>query len=115
MRNFVAEGLAIDFTAGANILSGQGVLLGALFGVATGDIANGALGTIKVTGVFDLPKAPSQAWTVGQRIYWDAANARTTNVLTGNTFIGVAVRAVGGGASPAELIGRVRLNGSAPV
>jgi predicted RecA/RadA family phage recombinase len=110
MRNFVARGDRIVITATSNVTSGSGVLVGSLFGVAEGDIANGAEGVIVLEGVFDLPKAPSQAWTVGQLIYWDTANSRATNVAGSNKLIGVAVAPVGGGAG--ETIGRVRLNGA---
>lgn len=110
MKNYIAPGLRLTITAGAAYASGAGVLVGSIFGVAEGFIDNGAEGVIVVEGIFDLPKAPSQAWTVGALIYWDAANARCTNVATGNKLIGVAVLAVGSGAG--ETTGRVRLNGA---
>jgi len=108
MKNYDSDGDTLTITAGATTVSGDGVLVGSLFGVATGDIANGAQGTILLTGVFDLPKAPSQAWTLGAKIYWDATNKRCTNVATGNTLIGAAMLVVGNTAG--EIIGRVRLN-----
>ena len=111
MRNFIAHGHAITITAAADIASGAGVLLGSLFGDATGAIANGQDGIINLEGIFDLPKAPSQAWTIGAPIYWDAGNSRCTNVASTNKMIGAAVAAVGGGAG--ETVGRVRLNGAA--
>lgn len=110
MKNFVARGDVLEFTAGATIVSGQGVLAGTVFGVSTGNVANGAQGTLNLTGVFDLPKVGSQAWTVGQRVYWDAGNARCTTAATGHTLIGTAYAAVGSGAG--ETTGRVRLNGT---
>lgn len=111
MKNYVSSGATLTITAGADIASGAGVLVGSLFGVAAGAIANGADGTINLTGVYDLPKVGSQAWTVGAKVYWDAANARCTTVASGNTLIGVAAREVGSGAG--ETTGRVRLNGTA--
>lgn len=111
MKNFIAVGNTLTITAAADTASGSGVLVGSLFGVAAGDIANGAEGVINLTGVYNLPKAPSQAWTVGAPIYWDAGNTRCTNVASTNVPIGCAVAAVGGGAG--EATGRVRLNGAA--
>lgn len=111
MRNFDAIGDKINITAAAAIVSGQGVLVGGIFGVAEANADIGQLAVINLTGVYSLPKAPSQAWTVGQVIYWDAANSRTTNVLTGNTRIGIATQAVAGGAG--DTVGVVRLNGAA--
>lgn len=111
MRNFIAPGSRVTITAGSDIQSGDGVLQGALFGVAGADIASGDEGEIMVEGVFELPKAGSQAWTVGARVYWDNGNSRCTTAASGNTLIGVAYDAVGSGAD--ETSGRVRLNGAA--
>lgn len=111
MKNFVAVGNTLTITAGADIASGAGVLVGSLFGVAAGHIAEGAEGVVNVTGIYDLPKQASQAWVVGALIYWDADNSRCTNVASTNVPIGIAVAPVGGIAG--ETIGRVRLNGAA--
>jgi predicted RecA/RadA family phage recombinase len=111
MKNFVSQGNTLAITAAAAIASGDGVLTGSLFGVAAGDIAVGEEGIVNLTGVYDLPKAASQAWTVGAKVYWDNANKRCTTAASGNTLIGAAVLAVGGTAS--EVVGRVRLNGVA--
>jgi len=109
MKNFVSDGDRLTITAAAALTSGQGVLTGSLFGVATGDIANGVAGVIMLEGVFDLPKAASQAWSVGAKVYWDNANSVCTTTATGNTLIGAAALAVGNTAG--ETVGRVRLNG----
>ncbi|MDO5606638.1 MAG: DUF2190 family protein [Paracoccus sp. (in: a-proteobacteria)] len=109
MKNFIAHGNTLTITAAADHKSGDGVLVGALFGVAASDIASGTEGVLNLTGIYDLPKQPSQAWTVGMKVYWDAANARATTTASGNTLIGAAVLATGGTAG--EVIGRVRLNG----
>jgi predicted RecA/RadA family phage recombinase len=108
MKNFIAVGDRLTITAPADIASGEGVLVGTLFGVAEGVAATGAEVVLKLAGVFDLPKAPSQAWTTGAAIYWDATEARCTTVGTGHRLIGAAVRAVGD--TPLEIVGRVRLN-----
>ena len=80
----------------------------ALFGVATNDAALSADVALDLTGVFELTKIGSQAWTVGALVYWDDTNKRCTTVATDNTLIGVAVEAVASGAG--DTIGRVRLN-----
>lgn len=110
MKNFVAVGDRLTITAGADIASGAGVLVGSLFGVAEAAIANGAEGAIVLTGIYDLPKVGSQAWTVGALVYWDAGNARCTTTASTHKLIGVAAAAVGSGAG--ETTGRVRLNGA---
>jgi predicted RecA/RadA family phage recombinase len=107
MKNYVQPGDYLTITAGAPITSGSGVLTGAMFGIAATDAANGEEVELAMTGVFDLPKTASQAWTVGAPIYWDASEAECTTTSTDNTLIGLAVLAVGSGAD--ETTGRVRL------
>jgi predicted RecA/RadA family phage recombinase len=111
MKNYVQPGDVMTFAAPYARSSGQGALIGTLFGVAAYDVANGAEGEWKTTGVFDLPKAASQAWTVGAKVYWDDTNKVCTTTASGNTLIGSAALAVGNGAG--ETTGRVRLNGTA--
>lgn len=110
MKNFIAMGDTITVPAPAAIASGAPVMVGALFGVAVNTAALAAPLQLKTTGIFDLPKAASQAWTVGAPIYWDAGDEVCTNVDEDNVLIGVAMLAVGAGAG--ETTGRVRLNGT---
>lgn len=108
MKNYVQPGDRVGVPAPANVASGAGVLVGSLFGVANAAALAGEEVQISVEGVFDLPKVGTQAWTVGQLVYWTGTAA--TNVASTNRLIGVAVAAVGAGAG--ETIGRVRLNGA---
>ena len=110
MKNYVQPGATITLAAPYAVTSGDGLLVGSIFGVAAGDAASGATVEAALTGVFDLTKIGSQAWTLGAKVYWDDTNKRCTTVATDNTLIGVAVEAVAGGAG--DTIGRVRLNGS---
>jgi predicted RecA/RadA family phage recombinase len=110
MKNYVQPGNTITLTAPYAVTSGDGLLVGSIFGVAAGDAANGETLEVALTGVFDLKKVASQAWSAGDKVYWDNTNKEATRTASGNTAIGVAVEAVGGGAS--DTIGRVRLNGS---
>ena len=109
MKTYVQPGNTITLTAPYDVTSGDGLLVGAIFGIASGDALTGAEVEVVTTGVFDVTKAASQAWAVGDKVYWDNTNRVVTKTATANTLIGVAVLAVGGTAS--ETIGRVRLNG----
>lgn len=111
MKNFVQNGDILVVPAPYDRSAGQGAQVGQIFGVCAGDAVSGADVALKTSGVFDLTKIGSQAWTVGQLIYWDNTNKRCTNVATGNLLIGAAVTAVDNGAG--STIGRVRLNGAA--
>jgi len=110
MKNYVQPGSTISLSAPYAVTSGDGLLVGSIFGIAAGDAALNDPVEATLTGVFDLTKVGSQAWTVGAKVYWDDTNKRTTSVATSNTLIGVATEAVAGGAG--DTIGRVRLNAS---
>lgn len=110
MKNYVQPGNTITLTAPYAVTSGDGLLVGAIFGVAAGTAILGDPVETAVEGVYDLKKVASQAWAAGDKIYWDNTAKNTTKTLTSNTLIGVATEAVAGGAT--DLIGRVRLNGA---
>jgi len=107
MRNYVQDGDRIEVAAPYALTSGDGALVGSLFGVAMSDAANGADVVLQTTGVVELTKVGSQAWTVGVKVYWDDGNTRCTTVSTSNTMIGVATAAVASGAG--DTLGKVRL------
>lgn len=108
MKNFISDGDTLTITAGADVTSGSVVVVGAAIGIAASDIASGAEGTLVLEGVFDIPKAPSQAWALGAAVYWDGVNAQATTQAEDNALLGIAALAVGSGAG--ETTGRVRLN-----
>ena len=110
MKNYVQPGNTITLTAPYAVTSGDGLLVGSIFGIASGDAALNDPVEAALVGVFDITKVGSQAWTVGAKVYWDDTNKRITSVATSNTLIGVATEAVAGGAG--DTIGRVRLNAS---
>lgn len=114
MKNQVQVGENISVRAPAALASGQLFRVGMLAGVASAPAANGAAVEMSVNGVYDVTKAGTQAWTVGQAIYGVGTTTLVaTNAATiGDIFLGVALAAVGAGAG--ETVGRVRLNGSAP-
>ncbi|MFO0453093.1 MAG: DUF2190 family protein [Pseudomonadota bacterium] len=110
MKNYVQPGDTLSLAAPYGVASGDGLLVGSLFGIANGTASTGEPVEAAVVGVFDLKKTGSQAWAAGDRIYWNNTARETTKTATGNTLIGVAVEAVGAGAG--DNLGRVRLNAS---
>lgn len=110
MKNYVQPGNTITLTAPYAVASGDGLLVGSIFGIAAADAVSGETVETAVVGVFDLKKTASQAWAAGDKVYWDNTAKEATKTATSNTLIGVAVAAVAGGAG--DTIGRVRLNGS---
>lgn len=91
MKNFIQPGRIIPVTAPATVKSGDLVLVGNLFGVASTDAASGTPVELCTEGVFMLPKVAAQAWTLGAAIYWDSAAAKATATVGSNTLIGHAV------------------------
>jgi len=108
MKNFIQTGDSVTVPAPANVESGDGVLVGDMFGVAIIDADSGDDVSLQLTGVVELPKTAAEAWTVGASVYWDGAEDEATTVSTDNTLIGVAVKAAD---NPSDY-GKVRLNGS---
>lgn len=108
MKNFVQTGSVIPVTApSGGVVSGEGVQIGALFGVASTTQAAGASVEIAVAGVFDLPKeATTDTFSVGAAVEWDAANGRVA-ALDSGVRIGLAIAAAGATAATV----RVRLDG----
>lgn len=108
MKNYVQSGSNVTLAAPYALSSGDGALVGSLFGVAAADAASGADVVLVTEGVFALAKTSAQAWTPGATIYWDDSEKECTTTSTDNTKIGVALVAA---ANPSAT-GRVRLNGA---
>lgn len=93
---FVHEGQSIDYTPGADVLTGAVVVQAELVGVVQGPIKANQLGSLAVSGVFEFPKAlgAGSAIPVGTNAYWDAgAQNATKNAGAGaNKLIGKAVK-----------------------
>jgi predicted RecA/RadA family phage recombinase len=94
VKTYVQPGDVLELTApGGGVVSGTGLLIGALFVVPTVTAAAGAKFSALVTGVVEHAKVSAQAWTEGQRLYWNAGLSQVTSVSTDGTFIGVAAAA----------------------
>ena len=96
-------------TAAAAATSGDGVLINDLFGIAAGDAAIGEALDLVTVGVFTMTKVGTDAFAVGEPVYWDdAAGLVTSDDDTGsNPEIGLAVTAA---ANPSGTV-NVRLHG----
>ena len=79
MAQYVQKGSSIDYinNGAAAIAAGDIVNLGARIGVASTDIAVGAVGSVAVSGVFSMPKAAG-AVTVGAALYFDSESGNIT-------------------------------------
>ena len=106
MKNFVQNGDVVTLIAPANVSSGDPVAVGSLFGVAAFDALQGAEVEVALVGVYDLVcVGPIDA---GAPVYWDGSAKKITATEAGNTLVGTALLAVGGGGT----VCRVRLGGT---
>ena len=108
MKNFVQIGENITIPAPATVTSGELVIVGSLFGIASTDALTGERVTLSTTGVFEMPKVAADAMTIGAVVYYDESAGLVTLTATENTKIGVAVNDAGNGSGSV----RVRLNGA---
>jgi len=116
---FVQEGNAIDYTPGSNVASGAVVVQSNVVGMARTPIPANTLGSLAVTGIFDVVKA-AEAINPGAAVYWQAngnpvggtaGSGAATATADGNTFMGWAILTAGETAA----VVRVRLFGSPAV
>lgn len=93
MKNFVETGDHLTLPAPYDRSSGQGALIGSIFGVASKDVLSGADCAFVTRGVFTLTAethATTQAIAQGGPVYWDNTNKRCTKTASGNRLIGFA-------------------------
>jgi predicted RecA/RadA family phage recombinase len=110
MKNYIQEGRMITVAAPVGgVSSGDGVLIGALFGVATKTAAAGETVPLATDGVFDLPKLTSAVISAGDAVAWDDTAKQVNAPATGRYPIGIAIEAAGNGLATV----RVRLDGIA--
>lgn len=110
MKNFIQKDDLIEVAAPTGgVTSGDGVIVGALFGVAVTTAAEGETVTLLTEGVFDLPKATTTTFTSGGMVSFDISTRKAVAPATGKYPIGAATVAAGNGATTV----RVRLDGIA--
>jgi predicted RecA/RadA family phage recombinase len=110
MKNFIQRGDMITVAAPTGgLTSGQGVLVGNLFGVAAKTAAEGESVEIATVGVYELPKLVSAVIAAGARVAWDGTAKQVVVPGTGMVPIGIATVAAGNGGTTV----RVRLDGVA--
>jgi predicted RecA/RadA family phage recombinase len=91
------------------VASGDGDIVGSLFGVAALTAAEGEAVEIAARGGYELPKNPTAVIVQGARVAWDATEKRIDLPGTGLYPVGIATEAAGDGLTTV----RVRLDGVA--
>lgn len=108
MKNFVQPGNVLTIPAPYDVASGAGVKSGLIFGIAAGAAEEASDVDVETVGVFDLTKVSTDAFAVGEAVYWDDTAKLATSTASGNTKVGVATEPA---ANPSAAV-RVRLNGT---
>ncbi len=90
MKNFVQNGRYMNLPAPYARESGEGALVGGLFGVAATKLDNGEIGVFATEGVYTLVKktGASTGGAIGAAAYWVAADKEVTAVASTNAKIG---------------------------
>lgn len=112
MQNKVQDDTKLlEVTAPADVLSGEGVQVGAIFGVAITDALAGERVAIERRAVVTLPKLTGLVVNAGDALYWDNGAKVVTKTPAGKILIGAAPEAVGAG----PVLVDVALDGSASI
>ncbi|HNX25937.1 MAG TPA: DUF2190 family protein [Phycisphaerae bacterium] len=92
---FINEGNVIDYTPAADISAGSVVVNGSLVGVVPRDMTAGQMGTLQMSGVFEVAKATGAdtAISFGLNVYWDENMAIVVTDANGGIYMGKAVKA----------------------
>lgn len=105
MKTKIQEGDKLELTAPYAVNSGDGLLVGSLFGVAAFTAANGEQVTAHTRGVFELPKLSTDVVAAGDVLHWDNTNKRLTKTsVTGMYAVGKATKAAGNGVTTVEIL-----------
>jgi predicted RecA/RadA family phage recombinase len=111
MKAYVQPGRSLTVTAPAGgVISGQGILIGTLFGIAQYDAVEGAEVEILTEGVVEVPKTSALQIDVGDRLFWDATNKVVNKTATAQICVGIAVSAA---ANPSGTV-RMKLGANTP-
>ena len=90
MRNFVQPGDHVTVAAPAGVLSGDGVEIGNLFGIASTDALSGEDVSIATTGVYDVAKASGEVFAVGDAVSFASGEATTSGLEIGTCVAAAA-------------------------
>lgn len=90
--NLIQSGARMTYAnaTGTDIASGDLVPVGATFGIATVDIANGASGELAMEGVFEIDAIATAAISQGNPVYLVTASGLASPVAEDQKYIGIA-------------------------
>jgi len=94
VQNFFQPANVVDLIAPRDLKSGEGFVVGVIFGVATKDAKSGAIIPTLIEGGVGLKKAAGYTPTAGAAANFDHAPAAQTLGATGGKVVGYVVMPV---------------------
>ena len=86
---FVQRGESVDFTPSRDVAAGEVLVFGGLPGVVKTAVKAGSLGSLALTGVYDVEK-DGLAVAAGDRLFWDDTRKLATPAAADGVFLGLA-------------------------
>lgn len=105
MVNKVDSGNFIGVLAPYDVVKGDFVLVGNIFGLANNSAANGAIVDLDTSGSYNCTVDSLEVWAIGDDIYWDDVNRVITNVP------GITVGRVIADKPSGQTIGAINISG----
>lgn len=93
----------IDYTPSAAVSAGDIVVQSDLVGQVVADVGAGEKGALRIEGVITAPNLSTDDTGIGDVLYWDAGNSRTTLVASTHKIIGKAVSVAGSGVTSVDV------------
>ena len=87
---YARKGHVINYTAASDVAYLEVVPFTGRIGVAEMDIAQGASGTVSITGAYVLPKATGE-FKAGTAVYWAKSAGNIVTTAEGNIPAGIAL------------------------
>lgn len=104
MDNYKGSGDIMTVAAPEDASSGEFLIKGGIHGVAGIAVSSGADVPLHRSGVFTLPKATSQTWAVGDRLFWDVSAKKFTTDSTKRPIGAVAAAAAGSSDTTGDVL-----------
>ena len=103
------ENKRVDHIPALALLAGVMVVIGSKIGYTTRAIEAGALDSIVVDGLCDVPKAETapdvyEEFAEGQNVYYDESESTFTGTASGNILVGYAPEASGTDTATARIV-----------
>lgn len=99
MKNFVQPGNSLDLAAPNDVSSGDGAIVGSIFGIASNDALSGETLSFGVEGVYEIAKLSTDVVAAGDKLNWNDTNKELQLATSDLDNVATAVEAAGNGVA----------------